>query len=496
VNLSGFFRFNQQLFSGDIMKTTTYITTSIPYVNGNPHIGFALELVQADVLARYYRFIGNDTRFQTGTDENAFKNVTSAQACGIDPRTFVNQNSEQFLALCQHLNVRYDDFIRTSESRHHHAVQQFWKALKPGDIFEQSYAGLYCAGCEDFYQPKDLVDGVCPDHGVPPIPVEETNYFFRLSAYQEQIEELVASNRIRITPESRRNEILSFIRQGLRDISISRLASRSDGWGVPVPGDPSQVVYVWIDALINYISGQGYGGGDQWKDCWNNDTLKIHVIGKNVWKFHAVYWPALLLSAGLPLPNEIVIHGFLTENGRKISKSNGPSVDPFVCIDHYGADAIRYYLLRAIQPTQDGDFSTERLREIYHADLANGLGNLVSRLTALAEKSAYHHGSTDGTTEISDYHLAIQRYQFDEALKQLWAEIDALNREIDREQPWKLLRSDNPASLHRLLAAWITQLSSITDHLAPLLPETARKLSSLLTAGQLTQPPPLFQRLE
>ena len=268
-------------------------------------------------------------------------------------------------------------------------MHRLWRQLRSEDMYRKSYAGLYCTGCEDFYLERDLVDGLCPDHGAPPVEVEEENYFFRLSAYQEQIEALISTDRIQIVPAKRKKEVLRFVESGLQDISISRDAGRVGGWGIPVPGDPSQVIYVWIDALINYISGPGFAAGDGWKEFWNEEVKKTHVIGKNVWKFHAVYWPALLLSAGLPPPDEILIHGFLTENGRKISKSQGTAINPFACAEKYGADGVRYYLLRAVSPFDDGDFSCERLGQLYNADLANGLGNLCSRLTNLCQRSTY-----------------------------------------------------------------------------------------------------------
>jgi methionyl-tRNA synthetase len=244
-------------------------------------------------------------------------------------------------------------------------------------------------GCEDFYQEKDLINGRCPDHGKPPKPVHEENVFFRLSSYQTDIEDLIASDRLRVTPLERKNEVLRFIRSGLQDISVSRSAERSGGWGIPVPGDRSQVIYVWIDALINYVTGLGFGVGSDWERTWHEATWKVHVIGKNVWKFHAVYWPALLLSAQLPLPNELFVHGFLTENGRKISKSLGNSIDPFEYQSQFGTDGLRHYLLKATSPFEDGDFSSSRIASVYRSDLANGLGNLVRRVTSLSSKSGY-----------------------------------------------------------------------------------------------------------
>lgn len=363
-----------------------YITSSIPYVNAPPHIGHALELVHADAIARYQRLAGNAAILQTGTDENAFKNVLAAQAQGVSVQALVDRNSQQFHELTQALTIAADTFIRTTEPRHRHGVAAFWRRLRSEDLFKQQYTGLYCTGCEDFLLERDLVQGTCPEHLTTPEKVAEENYFFRLSSYQAVLEEAIRGERIKIIPETRKNEVLSFIRRGLQDISVSRDTNRMAGWGIPVPGDDSQTIYVWIDALINYITGQGFGSGEAWRRVWSAETKKIHVIGKNVWKFHAVYWPALLLSAGLPLPNEIVVHGFLTVEGAKISKSLANVIDPFACIESFGAEAVRYSLL-TLSPFGDGDYSTRYLQQRYQADLANGIGNLATRLTALCEKA-------------------------------------------------------------------------------------------------------------
>ncbi len=283
------------------MSRKVYITTAIPYVNGSPHIGFALELVQADVIARYNRLIGNETILQTGTDENAFKNVLSAQALGVPTEELVAKNARLFCRLAESLNISFDSFVRTTDDSHKRGATLLWQQCRSEDIYTKSYEGLYCSGCEDFFLEKELVNGCCADHGIPPVKTSETNYFFQLSAYQEVLEHLIKDDIIKIIPLSRKNLVLSFIRSGLHDFSISRSSQRSGGWGITVPGDPTQTIYVWIDALANYISGLGYGSTESWRNFWSSDTLKIHVIGKNVWKFHAVYWPAILLSAGTSL---------------------------------------------------------------------------------------------------------------------------------------------------------------------------------------------------
>jgi methionyl-tRNA synthetase len=495
-NTPGFFLLTLK-FKENLMSRKIYITTTIPYVNARPHIGFALELVQADVITRYNRLIGNETYFQTGTDENAFKNVLSAKRLGITTRELVDRNSEIFRKLSCVLNISFDNFIRTTGPEHHKSVNLFWRRLRDDDIYVREYTGLYCNGCEDFYRPKDLINGCCPDHKVKPAKINETNYFFRLSAYQSRLESLLDTDTLKVIPESRKNEVLSFVRNGLQDLSISRCAGRSGGWGVPVSGDAAQVIWVWFDALTNYISGLGYGKKNDWQHFWDESTAKVHVIGKNVWKFHAVYWPAFLLSANLPLPNEILVHGFITEKGHKISKSLGRSIDPFECVDSFGTDAVRYYLLRAVRPFDDGDFSTQRLRQLYNTDLANGLGNLVSRVTSLSDKADLRkHRYSSIPDEPEGYRDAIRNYEFDKTLEVLWRIITRLNRDIDRTRPWELLRTSNSASLKARLSAWLCDIRQIGYWLSPFLPQAGKKILEVLSQEPVRPCEALFPRLE
>jgi methionyl-tRNA synthetase len=473
-----------------------YLTTSIPYVNSKPHVGHALELIQADVLARHYRLAGCEVHFQTGTDENAFKNVLAAESLGLPTREFVDRNAATFRSLAEKLNISFDSFIRTTEQRHRRGVAEFWKRLRSDDVYSQRYAGLYCVGCEDFYLDKDLVRGLCPDHGTAPKKVEEENFFFRLSRYQQRLERLIEGDEIRVVPTTRKNEVLRFIRGGLQDISISRSSERSGGWGIPVPAHPSQVIYVWIDALINYLTGQGFGEGNEWQGIWNAETRKIHVIGKNIWKFHAVYWPALLLSSGLPLPDEIFVHGFLTENGRKISKSVGNTVDPFTYIDRFGADGLRHFLLKAVSPFEDGDFSDRRIAEVYQTELANGLGNLVSRVTSLCARSAFN-GRPSGVPsrlDLDGLASSLQKYRFDEAEQALWAEIAALNQDVARVKPWDLLRDGKVHDLHAALDRWVEGIHRVALGLLPFLPESSQKVLDSVASGFIQASQPLFPR--
>lgn len=463
------------------MNASIFITTTIPYVNSYPHVGHAQEFVIADCIARLFRQVGHEVRFQTGTDENASKNIIAAKKAGVSPQRFIDRNAAVFRDLVASLNVSTDTFLRTTEPRHRKGVELFWSRLDPADLYSQSYVGSYCVGCEDFLLEKDLSDGVCPDHRTAPETVEEKNIFFKLSRYQERLEALIESDVIRILPISRKNEALQFIRQGLQDISVTRRQDRSEGWGIAVPGNPDQIIYVWIDALINYLSGQGFGEDDRWTKIWNEQTRKIHVIGKNVWKFHAIYWPALLLSAGLPVPNEVLVHGFLTNDGTKISKSLGNSVDPFEVIEDHGSDAVRHYLLSRVPIFTDSDFSTERLSQIYTADLANRLGNLYSRLRVLCEKAGFDRWSHSSGERVR---RSLPTYDLAAIARPAWDEIDRLNAEINERRPWELLKERDGELLHDLLFQWIERLRRAVVSLEPYLPEASEKILRGLSSGE------------
>jgi methionyl-tRNA synthetase len=476
------------------MSNQIYVTTTIPYVNAAPHIGFALELVQADAIARYHRLVGTDVRFQTGTDENAFKNVLSARARGVPVARLVDENSARFESLLGILDISTDHFVRTTCRQHADSVRAFLALLPNGDLYRQRYQGLYCAACEDFYLENDLTDGKCPEHEVAAIAVAEENTFFRLSRYQNQLRELIVSRRLHVIPESRELEVLRFIDRGLIDISISRDAGRSEGWGIPFPGDATQVVYVWIDALINYLSGLGYPEDKNVERYWR-DATKVHVIGKNVWKFHAVYWPALLLSAGLPVPDRIVVHGFLTNEGRKISKSRGDAADPAEYARRFGADAVRYFLLRQVRPFEDCDFSQSRLEAAYQSDLANGLGNLVSRLSALCEAAG-----VPGVEQAArwpaprDYHDHVAAFRCDLALASIWSEISRLNRDLAVTKPWNDIKAGHLDDARATLSSYVYRLAAIAHWLAPFLPATSAAVADRLSHPLIAKGSALFPR--
>ena len=406
------------------MSKKFYVTTSIPYTNAPPHIGFALEIIQADVLARYNRGLGRDTFFLTGTDEHGIKTLRVARESGKDPKVFADEISEKFRDLTKILNISNDDFIRTTdEVRHKPAVEKIWKELdKNGDIYKKKYKGFYCAGCEAFKTEKEIVDGKCIIHLKPVELVEEENYFFRLSKYTEKIQKIIESGKIEIIPESKKNETLSMLKQGMEDVSFSR--TKDKYWGFEVPGDPSQVMYVWCDALPNYISAIGYAGDPKkFKKYWPAD---VHCLGKDIMKFHTIFWPAMLLSLGLALPKKIFVHGFINSGGQKMSKSLGNVIDPFELVKKYGVDAVRYYLLREILPTEDGDFTFEKFEQRYNSDLAGGIGNLIARVLGIASRAELKKTKVTKkiTAEVKEiqkkYTETLGNFKFNDALSSVW----------------------------------------------------------------------------
>lgn len=472
-------------------KKPFYISTAIPYVNAKPHIGHALEYVQTDARARFERLAGRDVFFLTGTDENSLKNVQAAEKAGETVEKFVADNAEHFKKFKTVLDISYDDFIRTTEKRHFDGAKKLWESFKKEDVYKKTYKGLYCVGCEAFYTEEELVDGIlCPEHKKPLETVEEENYFFKLGNYSKQLRELVEKNVIKIYPEARKNEWLAFIDRGLEDFSISRSHERAHGWGVPVPSDESQIMYVWVDALSNYITALGYGGDEKQFDTYwvqNENRQVSHVIGKGIGKFHVLYWPAFLLSAGIPLPTEIFIHGYVTVEGEKISKSLGNVIDPSEVVEKYGTDATRYYLLGAIPAAQDGDFSYARFEEFYTAHLANGVGNVTSRVISMLEK--YSEGiipedkpcdlswNTD-TDSGSLYKQAFENYHFDGAVSAVNGMVSVLDGTISVVKPWE--RAKKGEDISGYLYQFAEQLRHIALALLPIIPNSAEKILTQL----------------
>jgi methionyl-tRNA synthetase len=479
-----------------------YITNAIAYVNGDPHLGHALEFVQSDVLARHRRLRGDTVRYLSGTDDNAIKNVEAAEAAGLPVAEFVAERSERFLDLANPLQLSNDDFIRTSvDPRHRPGVESLWRACaEAGDLYQRDYEGLYCAGCEAFVLRDDLVDGVCREHRTAPDPVIERNWFFRLSHYQQQLLDLIESRRLRIEPEHRRNEVLSFIRSGLDDFSASRPIERARGWGIVVPDDPEQVIYVWFDALANYITAlQNDTDGDDYRTWWRESDERVHVIGKGIIRFHAVYWPAILLSAGQPLPTTIFVHDYLTVEGQKIGKSLGNAVDPFSIIDRYGADALRWWLVRDVPRNGDADFREEQLVARAN-ELADGLGNLINRTITLVgrnrpngirpsqvvvEEAAPLHTACEELPARTD--AALTRFDIRGAADAIWETVVLANRFVSTTAPWELAKAEErgESSAGRRLDAVLTALLDaclvICHELAPFLPSAAARIGVALT---------------
>ncbi len=494
--------------------TNTYITTTIPYVNARPHLGFALELVQADVLARYRRSIGEQVRFQAGTDDNSLKNVLAARAAGVGVQEFVDTGAAAFTGLAEPLSLSVDDFIRTSsDPRHKAGVERLWQACAArGDLYRRHYEGLYCVGCEQFYTTAELADGRCPDHGTVPDLVSEENWFFRLSRYAGRLRSLIADDTIRVEPAERRNEVLALIDCGLEDFSVSRSTQRARGWGIPVPGDPGQVIYVWWDALGNYLTALDYADdGENLSRWWTCASRRIHLLGKGVLRFHAVYWPAMLLSAGEAVPTDIVVHGYLTDNGRKISKSGGAAVDPYDLVGTYGTDAVRWWLLREVPRGLDADFTADRLVGRANDELANGLGNLVNRVVTMIHRYRGGHvrattASATGATALDEairnapglIACALEDFDFRRATEAVWRIGDEANRYVNRARPWDLAKAGDRAELDAVLSGLLLACQAIGTYLAPFLPAAAARITRQCAqdgAGFLPEPTPLLPRL-
>ena len=467
-----------------------YITNAIPYVNAPPHIGHALEFIQSDTIARYHRLLGEDVALSCGADENSLKNVQAAEAEGIEVQKLVDKNTKLFFDLWEKLGTRFDRISRGSDPQHIISSQKLWN-LCTKDIYKKTYEGLYCIGCEQFYEKEELnAQGECFEHpGKKLDEVKEENYFFKLSKYTDEILDLIESDELEIVPEFRKNEVLGFLKQGLKDISISRSNKRAKNWGVPVPEDNTQRMYVWFDALNIYQTAVGFADEkreEEYKKWWPAD---LHVIGKGILRFHAVYWPAFLLSAGLKLPKKLFVHDYITVNGQKMSKTLGNVVDPVKLIDEQGTDALRYYLLAKISPFNDGDFSEDKFREVYNADLANGLGNLVARVAKLAEKNEIE--INEEPTDLEPHvKTLLEEFNFNEALGFIWGLISIVDHEINKTKPWELKGDEAKKVMSELAHSVIT----IAYNLKPFLPETSEKILKQLS-GKVKSGEPLFPRL-
>jgi methionyl-tRNA synthetase len=493
------------------MSEPYYITTAISYPNGRPHIGHAYEAIAADVIARFQRSRGRDVRFQTGTDEHGLKMAQAARAEGVEPRDFANKMSRLFQEMCDKLNVSYDRFILTSQPDHYRASQAIWSAMEAsGDLYLGRYEGWYSVRDEAYYDESELSEGEGSEklspHGTPVEWTVEESWFFRLSKYQQPLLDHYAANPDFIRPESRRNEVIRFVEGGLSDLSISRT---SFDWGVPVPGSPGHVMYVWLDALTNYLTGLGYPDDTElWRRYW---PANVHLIGKDVVRFHAVYWPAFLMSAGMALPKQVYGHGFLLSRGEKMSKSVGNVVDPMVLAERFGVDALRYFLLREVPFGQDGSYSAEAIVLRANAELANSFGNLAQRTFSMIHKNL--DGVVPPVSEApEDRNLLAQiglaqnglteefeRFAFSAGLEAWMGAVFACNAYVDAQAPWALRKTD-PERMAAVLGTLAAAVEQLTELVEPVIPASASKLLQYIrtgrSSGAIAVPEPLFPRLE
>jgi len=504
------------------MSQKFYLTTPLYYVNDVPHIGHAYTTIAADVLARYKRMKDFDVHFLTGTDEHGQKMWKAAQDQGKDPQQFVDEIVERFKSAWKTLNISYDDFIRTTEKRHETVVQKiFGKLFKQGDIYKGEYEGWYCVPCETYWAEGELKEDMegrklCPDCGRPTDILKEESYFFKLSKYQDKLLKYIEVNPDFIQPDSRRNEVVQFIKQGLKDLSVTRTAFP---WGVVVPDDPKHVIYVWFDALINYISALGYLSEDdtQFKKYWPAD---LHLMGKEIVRFHAVTWPCMLMALGIPLPKKIFGHGWWTVEGKKMSKSKGNVVDPIALSAEFGVDPVRYFILREVPFGVDGDFSMKSFIARYNADLANDLGNLLSRTLTMIEKYFESRVLPAGrqvtgresrvgdnlTQELIDLmsetpkrvDMAMDELAFSEALAAIWKLVSQANVYIEKQAPWSLAKKGEMDQLALVLATLVKVLKLVADQIAPFMPETSSRILAQLNLGgdKVAKGQPLFPRVQ
>jgi methionyl-tRNA synthetase len=471
-----------------------YITTTLPYVNSDPHVGFALEVLQADAMARYQRLMGRDVFFSTGTDEHGQKIAQKADEAGKSRKEYVDYYASEFSRLKEVLGLSYDNFVRTTDPQHIEAAQELWRLCdKAGDIYKKKYKGLYCVGCEMYLKDSDIVEGKCPNHPTTNLEeIEEENYFFKLSNYQQYLEDYLSEEGI-VVPEWRRQEALNFVRGGLEDFSISREVSRMD-WGIPVPGDEEHVMYVWFDALTNYISTLGWPtdiDGDFAKYWVNGDT--IQVAGKDQIRFQSIMWQAMLRSGGLPATKQVLYHGFINSGGQKMSKSIGNVISPYEMVERYGTEATRYILLRHVHPFDDSDITWEKMDEWYTANLVNGLGNLTARVMKMAET---HLQEPIESLEIggfdNEYVEALEQYNMQNACDYVWYKIGELDERIASEQPFKVIKEDEEKG-REMIEELLINLNIIGRMLNPILPKAYKIIKKAILENK--KPENMFARL-
>ena len=474
------------------MGKNLYITTAIPYVNANPHIGNALDYLIADIWSRYQKQNGHPVRFQVGTDEHGNKIAAKAAELGLEPKAYTDQMVVNFQSLMQKVGAEYTDFVRTTDDHHVAAVQWIWQQLAPY-IYKGKYEGWYCTGHEAFFTDKEVeaTNGTCPDHQKPYERVSEENYYLKTSAFTEKIREAIEKNRMRIVPEFRKKEFLELMKDGLKDVSISR-PRKNLSWGVPVPNDPDQIMYVWLDALANYITVLGYPDHTEWQEYW---PAEVQVIGKDILRFHAGIWPAMLLGLGVSLPKTLLVHGHVNVGGTKMSKSIGNVIDPNELINDYGLDAFRYFFARHIPTLDDGDFTWEKFETAYNNELGNDLGNLVQRVSAMITRyQAGVIGEAPQTEhDMQPYRDAMESLHFDQALDKVWLTVRSLNQYLETVKPWEVAKqrekdSDAEGHLTEILATAVGSLLQIADLLVPFMPGTAKYIHDTFESGVIKQP--------
>jgi methionyl-tRNA synthetase len=471
------------------MDKKLYITTAIPYVNASPHIGNAIDYLLADIWTRYQKQNGREVRFQVGTDEHGNKIAAKASEAGLDPKSYTDKMYVNFETLMKKIGTSYTDFIRTTDPHHIGALQYIWQKLQPY-IYKGTYEGWYCVGCEAFVADKEANanNGTCPNHNQPYQRLSEENYYLKTSAFTDKVREAIVNNEMQIIPEFRKKEFLELMKDGLHDVSISR-PKKNLSWGVSVPGDPEQIMYVWMDALANYITVLGYPDQSGWQEYWPAD---VQIVGKDILRFHAGLWPAMLIGLGLGLPKKILVHGFVNVGGAKISKTIGNVVDPNQVIDDYGVDAFRYFFSRHIPTLDDGDFTWEKFENAYNTELANDLGNLVQRVASMVTR--YQSGvigvTPQGEHDMSAYHEAMDNLEFNKAIDEVWLMVKSLNQYIENVKPWEIAKkigkdSEAEAHLTEVLAYAAGALLQIGDLLVPFLPDTASKIHQTFESGAI-----------
>ncbi|HXH26735.1 MAG TPA: methionine--tRNA ligase [Candidatus Acidoferrum sp.] len=463
-----------------------YVATAIPYVNDKPHIGHAMDYMLADTLARYHRQLGDEVFFEAGIDEHGNKIAMKAKEQGLEPKAYTDKMLPVWQDFLKKLGVSYTNYIRTTDPLHEKVAQHIWTQLKDY-FYKGSYEGWYCTGCESFVTDKEVQanNGICPDHNKPYEKLSEENYFFKLSAFGDQIKQALQAGELKIVPDFRKHEILNLIESGLEDISFSR-PKKNLSWGIPVPGDEHHVMYVWFEALINYLSVLDYPDGADYKKFWAPD---VQVIGKDILRFHAAIWPAMLIALNIPLPRVLLVHGHVLASGTKMSKSIGNVIDPLEVMNGYGVDAFRYYFLRHIPTTDDGDFTWEKFETAYNNELANELGNLVQRVASMIER--YQDGVIGevprGRHDTGSFHTDMGNFQFDRALNYIWTMVRELNVYLQEVQPWDLAKKGDNQRVQEVLAECVSGLRQIAELLWPFLPTSSEVITKIFAKETLTK---------